>query len=105
MRFITKPDGRFEFGLARDHSAALSLSDDDLVFVNSPPIVHGHKGDRDLGDLPVERSATVSGVVQDGKSPGDFTPQAIARSYMAALAQPRGAWSWEIELRSHTEPF
>jgi len=45
------------------------------------------------------------GVVQDGKSPGDFTPQAIARSYMAALAQPRGAWSWEIELRSHTEPF
>jgi NAD(P)-dependent dehydrogenase (short-subunit alcohol dehydrogenase family) len=45
------------------------------------------------------------GVVQQGKAPGDFTPQAIARSYMAALAQPPGAWSWEIELRSHTEPF
>ncbi len=45
------------------------------------------------------------GVVQQGTAPGDFTPQAIARSYMAALAQPRGAWSWEIELRSHTEPF
>jgi NAD(P)-dependent dehydrogenase (short-subunit alcohol dehydrogenase family) len=44
-------------------------------------------------------------VLRDGKAPGDFTPQAIARSYMAALAQPRGAWSWEIELRSHTEPF
>ena len=34
-----------------------------------------------------------------------FTPEAIARSYMAALAQPAGAWSWEIELRSHREPF
>jgi NAD(P)-dependent dehydrogenase (short-subunit alcohol dehydrogenase family) len=44
-------------------------------------------------------------VVPGGQAPGDFTPQAIARSYMAALAQPRGAWSWEIELRSHTEPF
>ena len=30
---------------------------------------------------------------------------AIARSYMAALAQPPGAWSWELELRSYTEPF
>jgi NAD(P)-dependent dehydrogenase (short-subunit alcohol dehydrogenase family) len=44
-------------------------------------------------------------VVPGGKAPGDFSPQAIARSYMAALAQPRGAWSWEIELRSHNEPF
>lgn len=44
-------------------------------------------------------------VKQAGDRPGDFTPQAIARSYMAALSQPPGAWSWEIELRSHTEPF
>ena len=34
-----------------------------------------------------------------------LTPQAIARSYMAALHQPNGAWSWELELRSHNEPF
>lgn len=34
-----------------------------------------------------------------------FTARSIARSYMAALAQPPGAWSWEIELRSHVEPF
>jgi NAD(P)-dependent dehydrogenase (short-subunit alcohol dehydrogenase family) len=44
-------------------------------------------------------------VVRDGSEPGAFTPQAIAHSYRAALDQPRGAWSWEIELRSHTEPF
>ena len=42
---------------------------------------------------------------QGTTSPGAFTPQAIARSYMAALEQPPGAWSWELELRSHTEPF
>lgn len=44
-------------------------------------------------------------VVKDSDEPGAFTPQAIARSYMAALEQPPGAWSWELELRSHTEPF
>lgn len=44
-------------------------------------------------------------VVQASREPGVFTPQAIARSYMAALAQSPGAWSWELELRSHTEPF
>ncbi|MEP6969395.1 MAG: SDR family oxidoreductase, partial [Betaproteobacteria bacterium] len=45
------------------------------------------------------------GVAKTGGVPGEFTPQAIARSYMAALAQPTGAWSWEVELRSHKEPF
>src|ERR1700722_3609025 len=45
------------------------------------------------------------GVVQGSRDPDAFTPQAIARSYMAALAQPSGAWSWELELRSHTESF
>jgi len=44
-------------------------------------------------------------VIQGKKEPGAFTPQAIARSYMAALAQPPGAWSWELELRSHNESF
>ena len=45
------------------------------------------------------------GVLPHGNEPGAFTPHAIAMSYMAALKQPAGAWSWEIELRSHTEPF
>ncbi|MEO8857530.1 MAG: SDR family NAD(P)-dependent oxidoreductase [Burkholderiaceae bacterium] len=44
-------------------------------------------------------------VANPGGAPGEFTPQAIARSYMAALAQPTGAWSWEVELRSYKEPF
>lgn len=44
-------------------------------------------------------------VAKASREPGAFTPQSIARSYMAALHQPPGAWSWELELRSHTEPF
>src|SRR5450631_2001015 len=48
----------------------------------------------------------IDGAVMPGsREPGAFTPQAIARSYMAALRQPPGAWSWELELRSHNEPF
>ena len=45
------------------------------------------------------------GVAKPGGGQDEFTPEAIARSYMAALAQPTGAWSWEVELRSHKEQF
>src|ERR1700735_2378003 len=44
-------------------------------------------------------------VVQGSSEAGAFTPRAIAHSYMAALSQPPAAWSWELELRSYTEPF
>jgi NAD(P)-dependent dehydrogenase (short-subunit alcohol dehydrogenase family) len=44
-------------------------------------------------------------VVQGSREAGVFSPRAIADSYMAALRQPPGAWSWELELRSHNEPF
>lgn len=44
-------------------------------------------------------------VVADSGTGHPFTAASIAKSYMAALAQPPGAWSWEIELRSHVEPF
>lgn len=47
----------------------------------------------------------VDGSVKHTNESNMLTPQAIAQSYMAALAQPPGAWSWEVELRSHTEPF
>src|ERR1700688_3045085 len=41
----------------------------------------------------------IDGAVVQGSSlkSGVFTPQAIASSYMAALRQPPGAWSWEME--------
>ena len=32
-------------------------------------------------------------------------PDAIAQSYLAVLAQPRNAWSWEVELRPWVEQF
>jgi NAD(P)-dependent dehydrogenase (short-subunit alcohol dehydrogenase family) len=32
-------------------------------------------------------------------------PDAIAQSYLAVLAQPRSAWTWEIELRPWVESF
>jgi NAD(P)-dependent dehydrogenase (short-subunit alcohol dehydrogenase family) len=32
-------------------------------------------------------------------------PDAIAQSYVAVLAQPRSAWSWEVELRPWVETF
>jgi NAD(P)-dependent dehydrogenase (short-subunit alcohol dehydrogenase family) len=44
-------------------------------------------------------------VVQGSVDLDVFSPRAIAQTYMAAIAQPRGAWSWEIELRSSIEPF
>lgn len=45
------------------------------------------------------------GVDMVSQDAGALTPQAIAQTYMAALHQPTGAWSWELELRSHKEPF
>jgi NAD(P)-dependent dehydrogenase (short-subunit alcohol dehydrogenase family) len=32
-------------------------------------------------------------------------PDAIAQSYLSVLAQPRSAWSWEVELRPWVEKF
>ncbi|MCR9244327.1 MAG: carboxypeptidase-like regulatory domain-containing protein [bacterium] len=61
----TDGDGRFRFELARDRTAMLGLPGDDHVFVEQPPMIHGFKGDRDLGDLVVATSAVVTGVVQD----------------------------------------
>lgn len=47
----------------------------------------------------------IDGVVQAGGGERDFTPDNIAISYLAALDQPSGAWSWEIELRAFDERF
>jgi NAD(P)-dependent dehydrogenase (short-subunit alcohol dehydrogenase family) len=39
------------------------------------------------------------------KPDSTLDPDAIAEAYLAALAQPRSAWSWEIELRPWVERF
>src|SRR5450631_2403016 len=70
--------------------------------VDSRRVLHGNSVPR---EFMVVHFVIDGAVVQGGAAPGTFTPQAIARSYMAALAQPLGAWSWEMELRSHSEPF
>jgi NAD(P)-dependent dehydrogenase (short-subunit alcohol dehydrogenase family) len=47
----------------------------------------------------------IDGAVASTGDAGAFTPQAIAKSYLAVLDQPPGAWSWEVELRSQHEKF
>ncbi len=34
-----------------------------------------------------------------------FDPDAVAATYLAALQQPRNAWSFEVELRPWVERF
>ena len=45
------------------------------------------------------------GVQPPGSGDDRFSPEAIAQTYLAVLRQPKGAWSWEVELRANTEPF
>jgi NAD(P)-dependent dehydrogenase (short-subunit alcohol dehydrogenase family) len=59
---------------------------------------------KDSGPLK-EGGALGDGGIEPAERLDGFSPEAIAHSYMAALAQPRGAWSWELELRSFKEPF
>ena len=48
----------------------------------------------------------IDGSVKGPESgPDVLNAEAIASSYLAAIAQPKAAWSWEIELRSADEPF
>jgi NAD(P)-dependent dehydrogenase (short-subunit alcohol dehydrogenase family) len=39
------------------------------------------------------------------RSDSTLDPDAIAQSYLAVLAQPRSAWTWEVELRPWVETF
>jgi len=57
------------------------------------------------GGARKEAGTLKEGGIEQGERLEGFSPEAIAKSYMAALAQPRGAWSWELELRSFKEPF
>lgn len=58
-------DGRFMFELGRDRSAGLELPQSEYVMASEHHLVHGFRGDQDIGDVVVERSASITGVVQD----------------------------------------
>jgi len=49
----------------------------------------------------------IDGSVRRADDPEDRTldPDAIAQTYLAVLAQPRSAWTWEVELRPWVEQF
>lgn len=47
----------------------------------------------------------IDGSVKEDTTGDAMTADAIAKTYMAVLNQPKGAWSWEIELRSKDETF
>ena len=48
----------------------------------------------------------IDGGIKSARRPDSMLdPDAIAASYLHVLAQPRSAWSWEIELRPWVEKF
>ena len=47
----------------------------------------------------------IDGSVKADSAGDAMTADAIAKTYMAVLNQPKGAWSWEVELRSKDETF
>lgn len=47
----------------------------------------------------------IDGSVKSDSANDAMTAEAIAKTYMAILNQPKAAWTWEIELRSKDEHF
>jgi NADP-dependent 3-hydroxy acid dehydrogenase YdfG len=54
----------------------------------------------------------IDGGIRSAERPDDpqkpdalLDPDAIAKSYLAVVDQPRSAWTWEIELRPWVETF
>ena len=65
---------------------------------------------RGLAQSMYKELSIIDGAVREAtgdpeKDSNMFTADSIAQSYVAVLAQPPGAWSWEIELRSKDEKF
>ena len=60
---------------------------------------------RNFNPLMATAAKVTIAEVEELVQPGDLDPDAIAHSYLAVLAQPRSAWSWEIELRPWGETF
>ena len=47
----------------------------------------------------------IDGAIKTDPAQDALNAHAIAQTYMAILKQPKAAWSWEIEIRSHGEMF
>lgn len=90
-------------------------------FANSSAFAIGKFGLRGLAQSAARELApkgihvahfVIDGVVRSAERPdpalapdSTLDPDAIAQSCLAVLAQPRSAWSWEIELRPYVETF
>ena len=57
-----------------------------------------------VAHVVVDGSIRPAGALDDGQDT-QLDPDAIAASYVHLLAQPRNAWSWEIEVRPWVEHF
>lgn len=90
-------------------------------FAHSSPFAIGKFGLRGLAQSAARELApqgihvahfVIDGAVRSADRPdradapdSTLDPDDIAQSYLAVLAQPRSAWSWEIELRPWVESF
>lgn len=90
-------------------------------FANSSAFAIGKFGLRGLAQSAARELApkgiqvahfVIDGAVRSAERPDPATapdstldPDAIARTYIAILAQPRSAWTWEVELRPYVEVF
>ncbi|MDQ6628708.1 MAG: SDR family NAD(P)-dependent oxidoreductase [Pseudomonadota bacterium] len=58
-----------------------------------------------VGHIVIDGAIRPAGETADGGNDDRLDPDAIASTYLQLLAQPRNAWTWEIEVRPWVEKF
>jgi NAD(P)-dependent dehydrogenase (short-subunit alcohol dehydrogenase family) len=58
-----------------------------------------------VGHVVIDGAIRPAGETTDGGEDDRLDPDAIASTYLHLLAQPRNAWTWEIEVRPWVEKF
>lgn len=58
-----------------------------------------------VGHIVIDGAIRPAGETADGGKDDRLDPDAIALTYLHLLAQPRNAWTWEIEVRPWVEKF
>ncbi len=58
-----------------------------------------------VGHIVIDGTIRPAGEAADGGKDDCLDPDAIASTYLHLLAQPRNAWTWEIEVRPWLEKF